>query len=539
MDDTTPAERLDDRDPDGERTGAREAASWSSRVHELQASAAESDDRSASLGSSEDGLLEEGLAQLRREARQAARDDAARDRPAREEEAHTDREALLRERCRALFERWMFAERRRVRDALAAREEQVSQLLGRAGLLLDRFDRLTNQLIRLKARRSTVLQDRESNPDENGRSSLHGLSTRIYLSTIVFLGMVEFFANAPIFSTLLPRNPLTERQIDVIAETSSGWMAGLERVMAQLVLRPDAALLAAGVVTFLCVLAHFFGHSLRALVVRRDQRHGATGSAMENVVPMVLAGLGLILVLGVLFQARVILGDVGERRYEQDMAAVSELRREAGWQRTDGQLLDANQLADQAEDMEQAAARLREYAASMSRMTVPILLLNLTLALAAITAAYFHRRDPREPDFADDVYGQEREAIIETAESTASEISDVLSRARRPIRELDSLAGDGFSHAPEGVARRLESVVTLYRQENARARDLVPERVAAFRESVALGLPTDGMEVGLESFRRAAAEARTEHGDMSQRFQEERDRFNTQLRSWGNDGSDA
>jgi hypothetical protein len=87
--------------------------------------------------------------------------------------------------------------------------------------------------------------------------------------------MVEFFANAPVFSALLPRDLLTERQIQLLTETSTGWLAGLERVLAHIVFRPDAALLAAGVITFLCVLAHFFGHSLRDVMMQGDRNSQA------------------------------------------------------------------------------------------------------------------------------------------------------------------------------------------------------------------------------------------------------------------------
>ncbi len=379
--------------------------------------------------------------------------------------------------------------------------------------------------------------------NSEGSRRTPGLSTKTYIVALSFLGLVEFFANAPVFSTLLPRDPLTERQIGVIVETSAGWMAGIERVLAQIVLRPDAALLAAGVITFLCVLAHFFGHSLRELIMRKDDRVQSSvmtsRSAIENVVPMTLTCLGLVLVLGVLFQSRVILGEVGGERYRHDIQAVSELRREAGWLQTDGKLLEANQLADRADDMEVAATRLLEYASSMARMTYPILLLNLTLVLAAIIAAYFHRREATAEYFNEDLYEDDREGIIETAESTAVELSDSLSQARPPIRELESFAADGFSRDPKAVASHLESIITLYRHENARARGVTAESVAAFRATVRLRLVTDGSGLNLESYRKVVADAQADHRHLSNRFTEARGRFNHQLQSWEADGGDA
>ena len=69
------------------------------------------------------------------------------------------------------------------------------------------------------------------------------------------------------------------------------------------------------------------------------------------------------LVLGVLYEAPdSCWRETGQIRYEQDIAMVEELRREAGWMRVDGDLLAANQLTNRAEDLETAAMDLPEYA---------------------------------------------------------------------------------------------------------------------------------------------------------------------------------
>lgn len=494
---------------------------------------------SASLAAAEPAsshdFPEAELERLRREAVQAAHEDAAENLPAAGQPGPTNRESLLRERCRSMFERWDLGERRRVREMLTEREELTARLLGRTELLLDRFERLTNGVILLKARRSTR-KERTAREDDGADRRRAGISTRVYLLAITFLGLVEFFANAPVFSTLLPRDPLTERQIDVLAETSSGWLAGAQRVLAQLVLRPDAALLAAGVITFLLVLAHFFGHSLRELVMRRApqplREDRSPRPILENAVPMVLTGIGLVLVLGVLFQARVILGDIGERRHAEDMQVVSELRRNAGWLRTDGELLQATQLTDQADDMEAAAARLREYAASMSRMTFPILLLNLTLVLAAVTAAYFHLRGRSVEEIDEEIFDESREGIAGEAESTANEIADLLSQARRPIRELQSLSTDGYAVAPRSVVARLESILATYRRENAAVRGFGVAQIDRPDSRSGLRLVADGEDSLMEPFRKVAAEALSDQRRLSERFKRGRDQLNVQLSSW-------
>lgn len=471
------------------------------------------------------------IERFREEAVRVAREDAAADMPSLDLEGRSHSEEELRDRARAFFERWQSRERRKLDTAVAEREQTISDELGRASLTIDRYERMTHDLLRLRARRS--VRQREVNEQlqrEKGKKERpRGIPTRVYLLAIGFLGVVEFFANAPVFGSLLPRDPLTEQQIQIIAQTSEGWLAGAQRVLAQFVLRPDAALLAAGVVTFLCVLAHFFGHSLRDFVMHRDSgtpRDTVAGrSALESIVPIVLSGLGLLLVLGVLYEARVTLGEVGEERFRGDMQVVEELRREAGWLRVDGDLLGANEQEDRAADMEGAATELRDYAESMSRLSFPILLLNMTLVLCAISAAYFHRRDRRREHFDESPFEDQRHRLVEAAEEAASEISALLSSVVRHTRELRSLLAARPLKQWKSVVHQLEAAVALYRTENGRARGLDPRTVPAFQAPVALDVEIDPELEKDDYTTRDPAEYERERRELKARFEDARRRF--------------
>jgi hypothetical protein len=473
-------------------------------------------------------LQEVGVSRLRDEAIRVAREDAAAGVPDESSPGPTGSEQDLRERCRAFYDRWSFQYRRWLHDEVAEHEEQITDKLGRASLAVDRFERLTNELLRLKARRAL----RHSQvTDELGKDAQdRGLQTRVYLLAITFLGLVEFFANAPVFQALLPRDVLTERQIRLVAETSQGWFAGAERVFAQLLLRPDAALLAAGVVTFLCVLAHFFGHSLRDLVMQHDkeERHHtvAVKSKTENVIPMVLTGLGLLLVLGVLYEARIRLGQVGEEQYQQDMIVVEESRRQAGFLRADGNLLGANERENRADDMQGAAVLLREYAGSMSRLSFPILLLNTTLVICALSAAYFHRRDRRREHFNETPFERERLEFIGAAEETASDVTTFLAELAKRTRSLKTVAVASAQEEPRAMVRELESVIALYRAENGRARGIDPRTVAAFREPVALEIEIEAEDAKAIEPLRSPEQYDGERQSLQQRFEGARQKFN-------------
>jgi hypothetical protein len=475
-----------------------------------------------------------GVERLREEATRAARQDAQAGVPDPESVGQTESERDLRERCRAFFDRWSFQYRRQLHDDVAEHEELISDRLGKASLAVDRFERLTNELMRVKARRA--VRHREVTDDLRSDHGDGTLSTRVYLMAISFLGLVEFFANAPVFSALLPRDALTERQIRLVTETSDGWLAGAERVFAQLILRPDAALLAAGVVTFLCVLAHFFGHSLRELVMLRDnaERHHTVSakSSTESVIPLALTGLGLLLVLGVLYEARIRLGEVGQTQYQADSAQVDEWNRQAQGLVSDGQLLEANALRAQAEDLQAAATTLRDYADSMSRLSFPILLLNLTLVICAICAAYFHKGDRRREHFNENPFERDRVKIIETAENTATEVAGYLSELTKQIRGLHSIARSGGPEEQRGIVRQLESVIALYRAENGRSRGLDTKSIRAFQESVDLDIEVKVLDDADIKPLRTPTEYDDERRHLQDRFQAVRARFNEEAIAW-------
>ncbi len=474
--------------------------------------------------------FEAGVSRLQREAVRMASGDAESEVPRLNVEGRSESERELVERCRAFFRQWQTGQRKRLNEAVAAEERHISEKLGEAELAIDRLERTTDDLRRLEDRREA----RRRAAADRGR--FRRLGTRWYAAALGFLALVELFANAPVFVALLPRDPATERQILQVAETAEGWVAGTQRVLAELVLRPDAALLAAGVVTFLLVLAHFFGHSLRAAVARREVRP-SPGSApeeplREDVVPLILAGLGLILVVGVLYQARVTLGDVGLSRWEQDVATAQELRGEAAALRVDGDLADATERSDRAEELEASAVALRDYATSMSRLSLPILLLNATLVLCAISAAYFHHQvSPRPPDEAP--FEGERRTLLAEGDAAAVQVSGLLGGVADHLRRLRDLLYERSLTESHALVHELEAVVTLYRSENGRVRGLDPRRIPAFREPVALEIDPAGEGAGEPMLhRRSPDEYDRERLRLKNRFAEARKRFAEATAEW-------
>lgn len=497
---------------------------------------------------------------LREAALEMARRDADAGLPVLDATGRSESEQELRERCHSLFTDWSARERQRLNNLVAVQEGCVTQSLGEIALEVDRFERVTSDLFRLQRRlemnRSQVEatieeqhaeEQRQSGHDDDpkptvgrtkqggAKSGTRAFKSHWYALAISFLGLVEFLANAPVFGALLPRDPLTEQQIRFVAETSEGWQAGALRVISQFVLRPDAAILAAGVVTFLIVLCHFFGHSMRSLLFQRSaERSGDTvgsRSPMEFIVPMVISGLGLVLVLSVLFVARVTIGGVSAGRFAQDSAKIEELRRDASWQRVDGNLVGANEQTNRADDLEALAKEQREYALSMSALSFPIFLLNTTLVLVAISAAYFHMRDPRKDRFNELPWERQRREFVAYGDSVQERIAGGMGRLVQALGEYRGMLSEKPLKEAPALAHQLEATVVAYRAENGRLRGLDPREIPAFADPVKLEL--DLAAVGVVDMRvQDPTYYDAERQRVMERYERVRARFTEEATSW-------
>lgn len=252
---------------------------------------------------------------------------------------------------------------------------------------------------------------------------------------------------------------------------------------------------------------------------------------MEFIVPMVISGLGLALVLGVLFEARVTLGEVSFTRFAQDSVKIEELRRDASWQRVDGNLVGANEQTNRADDLEALAKNQREYAQSMSGLSFPVFLLNTTLVLVAISAAYFHMRDPRKDRFNEMPWERQRRELVTLGDSVQDRISGGMGRLVQSLGEYRGMLSEKPLNEAPALAHQLEATVVAYRAENGRLRGLDPREISAFADPVKLQLDLAAVH---------AADMRVqdpgyydaERTRVTERYERVRARFTEEATSW-------
>jgi len=138
-------------------------------------------------------------------------------------------------------------------------------------------------------------------------------------------------------------------------------------------------------------------------------------------------------------------------------------------------------------------------------MNLPILILNVVLALTAVTASYC----VAAPKI---VEGKLVDPVISELKSKAATLRLDIINQRQLLRTLDAQIQTGISRSKylagtrplaewRAKAQRLNAVVTLFRAENARFRGVDPESIIAFRQRSSIEFPTvpdEGFQLPVE-----------------------------------------
>jgi hypothetical protein len=133
------------------------------------------------------------------------------------------------------------------------------------------------------------------------------------------------------------------------------------------------------------------------------------------------------------------------------------------------------------------------FAKDIGMMNTPILLLNIVLALTAMTAAYCVT-EPRVSE------GRVVDPNIPELRSKLAPLRLDVANQRQSLRTLDASIQSAISRAKylasthplaqwEAKTRRLNAVVPLFRSENARARGVDPENIKAFKQKATIVFP--------------------------------------------------
>lgn len=420
-------------------------------------------------------------------------------------------EKHLEARAAELFRRWVERVRTKVSDAVADAARQAgARLLEYRG----RVASLRKTLRRTEAAELELERLRAAPP--SGSASL-GFTSFLkgwhYWVLVVVLVGVDWVANVPVFSELVPREPGAEEQWATIVASSEryGVLGGLYRVGARILFAPDVSLLAFGVIVFLVFLAHVFGESMRQRIAIREEDLPAASPGIRShrrqfVLPAALSALGMMLVVGVLFMARERIKTATDQRLRDAQVQVSTLEAQLRDARARGDLdaiARAQRQLPEARTLVEERGKRAQYAAGIEAMNLPILVLNLVLVIAASLAAYLAKGETLEQRRLVDPRLREVEAELARLREEAAGHRERLRQLGAEVLDRLALAQRLLLARPlagwEGKAHRLAGVVPLFRAENARERALDPANILAFQRPSAVPLPAVDPDAPLEA----------------------------------------
>jgi hypothetical protein len=412
-------------------------------------------------------------------------------------------EATLKARASEILQEWIARTKRKVQDSIQAAYAEAAE---RIVQFRHAFTQLERNTVEIDATERSI-RDREEGLRTQQKTFGAPALLPKWLYWVIFpsVAIIDWIANVPIFTELLPAEFGSReiwRHLAVNAQKSGAW-GGVKMLGARLLFHLDVSIFALGVVLFLMAMAHFAGSSLRRWLVLNPQDEPLLAPTLkthrrQTYAPFVFAVLGMVLAVCFLYGARRKLVEATTIGMAQAQQEVEDAERKAmAAKGPGGDLSTVPELQQRLNEMKSKRDDWRErdrFAKDIGMMNTPILLLNIVLALTAMTAAYC----VTEPKVTE---GRLVDPVIPELKSKLASLRLNLVNQRQSLRTLDSdiqaaisraryLAGTRPLAEWEAKARRLNAVVTLFRGENARARGVDPESIIAFRQRPTMQFPT-------------------------------------------------
>ena len=411
-------------------------------------------------------------------------------------------DTTIKARASEIFQEWIARIKRKVQDSIQAAYAEAGDKVIQFRHVFAQLERGT---VEISTTESTIREREEALRNQQKTFGAPALLNKwFYIGLFILLAIIDWIANVPIFSELLPAE-FGSRQIWqqlAIAAEKSGATGGIQMVWHRFLFHPDVSIFALGVVVFLMLMAHFEGEAIRRWIVFNPDDEPLLAPTLrahrrQTFAPMIAAFLGIFLAISFLYFSRSKLIEattIGLNQARQDVEEANTKVAEA--KSPQGDLSKVPELQQRLNQMKSNLDDWRErdrFAKDIGTMNTPILLLNIVLALTALTGAYCAAK----PNV---VEGKLVDPLIPELKSKLSSLRLEVVDQRRLLRTLDASVQTSISRAKylagtrpleewEAKAQRLNAVVTLFRAENARARGVDPESIIAFKQRSTIDFP--------------------------------------------------
>jgi hypothetical protein len=410
-------------------------------------------------------------------------------------------EEVLTRRAGHVLAGWVHRARTRIEGAIQAQSEQIAKYVIALDQQLLRYRYLLDELRASRTSLLRVVAEDERQATEAARGPKRQIAYTARLGAAPFwlgctvLVLADFVANVPVFNELLPSSPvatqaLQNMETNAAADPGSyGWKTFLARLGMHL----DATILAFSIILFLVILGHFFGSSFRTMVALHraepyvnDELLHRHGRQPKFVAWASL--LGIITIVGVLYLARGGIASTAAERLTRVETSLVQIREQLSVAQANKDPTRVQQLDIERQKLEAIEPVLQarhEYAVSIAALNVPILALNIVLALCAALLAYLRQAEsfeveaprPTQSGPVRDRYVASRAAV----ENGRGNICDLASQIYTCIWRVRALTEVGPLLDAGAKAERLRTIVPSFRAENARIRGLDTRNIHAFQ----------------------------------------------------------
>lgn len=413
-----------------------------------------------------------------------------------------DPEQVLVKQCSQLFRDWVERVRTKMQDAIEDASQKVGEHVADVRAAVTRLEAIRADVGQVEQKLGDLRRDSERDVRPIRYEKIWRSRVGFWLFAVV-LTLVEFFANFPVFKLLLPMNEqLRALARSVLASAQDHRvLAGPLLTGLDVLFHVEATVVALVAVLVIVVLSKMVGAAARPLFALKSSEHPYGAYAIrshrrQQGTLLLLSAAGVACVLLFLFSARGQIADTASGRVHDEEARIERLQ--DGLRKAE-QTGDMEGISDLTQQIDAAGETLRElqgdaaYAGTVQRINSSILFLNLGLVLAAAVLGF----SAKSEDISD-MRGEHPElAPLRTRLEELRRESYVLAGATRQsaglahagISRVKHLSGSEPLRGWQSKVNRLESIIPLWRGENARLRTLDPANVIAFGQSAPLDIP--------------------------------------------------
>jgi preprotein translocase subunit SecG len=409
-------------------------------------------------------------------------------------------EQVLAMKCMELYRQWRDRVAIKMQDAIQAASGSMST-------------HITSLRAAIYALESNNSQRREAEREiENAHTLGEADKSRVGYDRIfksragfwIFAGILaaaEFTANFPVFRLLLPMDSTLTQLAQSLGEAaeSNSWLAGPLVVFQDMLLHFEAFVVALVAVVILVLLGKTAGSSIRSVVAFSTRESPLASTSIrsnrrQNLVVFVAAVAGIAFVLTFLYSARAQIAQTAADRVHADSLSLQQAQAAQAAAGTDlSKTAATTQRELEASRVLQQHSDDAAYAITVQRINSAILWLNLGLVLAAMTLGFVYKQEELSDKRGEHPILGLMRARIKRLDGEAIKLKQAAQAAQNAAQteagRINHLVRSNPLRDWRGKQERLQSVIPLFRGENARQRRIDPASILAFREPYLIPLP--------------------------------------------------